>query len=248
MEAKLTIYRQIAINALVKWYKYSKLEATQIVINKKYTELEDIIDAESSIIAGAQAISRLLGLKNKDLINTALSKKKVFFDNDQNAVFENIKNLLQQKGYLRKDKQNKLILIALSYIHNKWVKDNAHKFNQQNREHKKYQHLPLELIGFKEATLDLLFLEPLLQAIGIEKIDEKSLKQSYNKLVKKYFKYNNITSFEQVTNLILTGKSFYSMLTPNVNEIKNESEANIVTKQIIEQLGENFFEENELNN
>ena len=66
---------------------------------------------------------------------------------------ENIVKILTEKTE-GKDK-DEIVLNMLSAVHDGWVKDNSKKFFARD---KKYQHLPLELIGWKEVEADLLFI------------------------------------------------------------------------------------------
>lgn len=64
----------------------------------------------------------------------------------------------------------KAIVEIVASIHNKWVTDNAKKYdrgNVQKSEKQIFQHLPTALIGLDEVAKDLMFLAPFLAKQGI---------------------------------------------------------------------------------
>lgn len=71
--------------------------------------------------------------------------------------------------------------------------------------------MPLELIGFKEAKIDLLFLSPILDAGGVI-YNLEELEQAYNAAVIKFFKERGITTSEDLVPFIQKGAEFYKAL------------------------------------
>ena len=108
------------------------------------------------------------------------------------------------------DNPNELIISALSEIHDGWVRKHEYRFGEEGRD-KKYQHMPLELIGFKEAKIDLLFLSPILEFCGVT-VNLKELEQAYNAAVIKFFQERGITTSEDLVPFIQKGAEFYKAL------------------------------------
>ena len=141
--------------------------------------------AETSIDAAIKGIEDKFGVTlNKEEGKEKLSKEKATYDK---------------------------IIEILSDIHDKWVKENAKKWNRGNDEKSKknlFQHLPLELIGIDEVAKDLMFLAPFLKTLGIETgemtleygafVPNKEIKEAYARKVEKYKKDNNIEFLEDV--------------------------------------------------
>ena len=128
------------------------------------------------------------------------------------------------------------ILNILSEIHDRWVENNASKFNKEGREGKRYQHLPLELIGWKEVKADLLFLEPVLNAIGVE-VDLKALETEYRYRCAQYFIDNKIESREDLEQHILNISETYHSVTES-NTPKDVETAKQITDQVVVRLPE----------
>lgn len=236
MENNLTVYRQVAVDALMAWNGLTKEEALKIVSTKSYSEVEGMVWAEGSITTAVKALCKLAGVTNtEEVLNAVLSKDNVFETKEQQQILNDLRNKLNEKGLLKEKNLHKAILFVLSEIHDKWVEDNASKFNKEGRENKKYQHLPLEMIGYKEATADLLFLKPLLDAMNIICNDEK-LKQTYLSQVKDFFEENNIHSALDLQQWIAGGEKSYSPLKSGVNTAKSTEEAYQITNQVVEKL------------
>ena len=72
------------------------------------------------------------------------------------------------------------ILDVLDNIHTDWIEHNSKKFFDEKRAGKQYQFMPLDLIGFKEAMTDNIFLEPILKAADMNIPDDVILEQAYN--------------------------------------------------------------------
>ena len=108
------------------------------------------------------------------------------------------------------DNPNELIISAVSEIHDGWVRKHEYRFGEEGRD-KKYQHMPLELIGFKEAKIDLLFLSPILEFCWVT-VNLKELEQAYNAAVIKFFQERGITTSEDLVPFIQKGAEFYKAL------------------------------------
>lgn len=232
---KLVPYRIIAKNALMSWNGLSEEEAQKIIETSTFDELESQVYAKGSVTYAVEAVCNFLGHNSelKDLLLHA-----TLGDKQGKSTRLSIPNSFKMFGQDLIE-ANFSVLDILSCVHDGWVKDNAKKFNKEGREGKKYQHLPIEMIGWKEAKADLLFVEPILDAMGI-KVNENELEEEYNKRVVKYFNEKGLVDESgikksAVTKLIVKGKDFYAPLT-EVNSVKNNEEAEFMTSQVCEKL------------
>ena len=214
----LTLYRQVAKDALMKWYGYTDENALQRVLSEDFDELEtnakngynEGVWAIDSINDAVDAIADLLdfnGEERETLREASFAKDRVEMSKEDEKVFKKV-------GEAAIGLEEKSILYISSRVHDGWVRREWKKFNKEGREQKRYQHLPLELIGFKEVEADLLFFKPILEAIGVE-IDMDSLKKEYDKSVVKFLETKGISSKEDLVGKILKGNEFYKPLNEN---------------------------------
>lgn len=226
-------YRVIAKNALKSWNGLSDEEAKKVVLKSSFEELENQVWATSSIKSAVSAISNYFGF---DQEKSDQFLKAVLGQNDAEMTEKQEKVLNEISEEIKTCKVNDLALYSLNCIHDGWVVENAKKFSKEGRENKKYQHLPLEMIGWDEAKADLLFLEPILNSVGLE-IEIEKLRSDYFKSVSTFFKENgfvdekNFIQGDKITEAIIKGKDFYPALT-EVNTAKDEKEAKLMTTQV----------------
>lgn len=230
---KLTVYKQIARDALMTWNGYSKEESTRIVTESSNEELEGQVYAEGSIdaaIKGLQEYSQEYLKKqegNEEPISdndAELLKEVIMTGNYRNGSAEDLFEIVRKKlGLLRDDFNDEqmgkditdMVISVLSTIHNQWVKDNQKKFFSRD---KKYQHMPIELIGWKEAKSDLLFLKPILEAMDLSDwISEESLEEAYNRRVQNFLEEKGITNLDELITQISRGSEFYPALEGQVD-------------------------------
>ena len=223
----LTPYRKAAKAALMSWPPYlSEEEATERVERESFEELESNIGATKSINSAVNAIAQICELTKEEterFRQAVFAKDHAEVTKEDKKVFTNVAK--KAIGF-----EEKSILYVLSEIHDGWVADNASKFNNPKRVERKYQHLPLELIGFKEATADLLFVRPIFEALGVE-VNEEALKSAYDLSVEKFLQDKHIHSREGLANYIY--KSEYKPLTDE-NKPKSQEEANLMAGQVAE--------------
>lgn len=208
-------YRKVAEKALYEWdYQYS-MEDQEAALKRAHEDAETLAfeDLESKVYAtgsmnyAIEGIAKYLKEQGVELTPDEIEQySKAVFEGPENAdVLKTVEEKIKTVG-----EPDKLVVATLSNIHDGWVKDNAKKFTQEGR-NKQYQHMPIELIGWKEAKLDLLFLRPILEASGVE-INEETLESAYNESVMKYFEDKGITSTADLQALIQQGESFYPSL------------------------------------
>lgn len=230
---KLSPYRVVAKEALMSWNEMSEEEATKAVMTLTHDELESQVYATGSITYAVEAVSRCLGLTKSQ---TEAFKEVVLGQDSPNITSDQARILSEVKAKVTPNVNvYALQLYSLKNIHDHWVTDNAKKFEKPGREQKKYQHLPLQMIGWKEAKADLLFLAPVLDSIGIS-VDEVALHLVYDKKVKEFYERNGFVTpdgqilTEKVAEAVMKGKEFYPPLT-EVNTAKTKEEAIEVAKQ-----------------
>lgn len=191
--AKLSANRKAHLYALMAWNdKYTKEEAIKLVETTPYNELNNITYAETSIISAIDGIRQHI-----------LSSKEV----------ESYKGTKQIKPT---DKVYDLTLKIIVGIHDKWVVENARKYDRGNEaksDKNLFQHLPTALIGIDEVAKDLMFLAPMLEELGVDvgemdlsaygsfKPNEEFVK-AFNRYVQRYNTKYNITTKESLRNHI----------------------------------------------
>lgn len=190
LTADNNVYREIAKNALKNWNGLSDEEATEKAGSATFEQLEDVVGAKKSVESAIRGIYDALA--KRGIITKAEDDNDILESEDdwhkdvpalQSAVFKQektnnmFKNLAEKLANVE-DKEN-FTLDILSSIHEDWIEDNIWKLRSPSRMDKRYQAMPLELIGFDEAKSDLLFVEPILNA-GRMEIDEQKLKEAYD--------------------------------------------------------------------
>ena len=184
------VYGEIAKAALRKWNGLSEEEASKKVSNSTFEELEGMIGASGSIKAACESIVKKLDLLDaEDFTAAVLHGEDLTPDEDGDywSEFEEARESVKyakfneefvDEGSESEKNKEKFVLDILSDVHDKWCADNEKKFFDEKRADKQYQFLKLELIGFKDATADLIFVEPILRKIGIE-VDLANLEEQY---------------------------------------------------------------------
>lgn len=227
----LSIYRQVAKTALMNWNGINDEEAEKIVMIQSFDELENQVWASSSLSYAVEALAQIFHLQENEkehFKHIVIDKKNVIMSNYQQQFLEKLakdENLIFNR--------EKSILYVLSAIHDGWVKDNVKKFNQEGRELKRYQHLPLELIGWKEAKADLLFLAPILKEISGKEIDETALQLAYNNRIAVYLEKNGIETKTDLVRKIMKGSDFYPPLTEK-NTAQTKEDAIAIVDKVFE--------------
>lgn len=180
MKHKITPEIRAHINALIAWNGKTKEEAEAFV-----DELYDKFNNDSTAV--------YFELDKQSYANS--------------SIMTAMKSIEKYSEELKKNPYDTVIKI-LSEIHDQWVVDNDKKYNRDagNIDRRLYQHLPLELIGEKEAASDLLFLAPFLEKMGIKVgtmgqysyISSPEIVEAYNKAVEKWKNENGIETAEDL--------------------------------------------------
>ncbi len=208
-------YYQVAKQALMNWNGLSEEEAKKVISSQSFDEIESQVYAKGSMDYAVEGIKVSAGLSDKD----AEELSTFIYEGGQSKVIDNWKKMIElQDSSLgmegayntkhNKEMFNNLIMDTLFHVHDGWVQDNVKKFNARE---KKHQHMPSELIGWKEAKADLLFVRPIFEAAGIE-VNEEELEQVYNGRVKDFFLNRGIKTARNLSDSITQGEEFYPAL------------------------------------
>lgn len=225
---KLIPYYQVARQALMNWKGLSEEEADKVISEQSFDKIEGQVWATGSMNYAIEGIRRSLDLSEQEM--TAL--------HDGVYEGENLEDLKEFKS-LNTD-PNSTILDTLSAVHDGWVKDNQKKFFARD---KKYQHLPLELIGWEEAKLDLLFVKPIMEAMGIE-IDESALEEAYNKRAEKFKEDKGIKTKDDLREAISRGAEFYPALKGQKDILYALQNQAFVSAFVLKENFQNVMDEN----
>ena len=207
-------YYKVAKQALMNWNGLSEEEADKIISEQTFSQLEGQVYAKGSMdyaieSIAAQSSVRKLG-KESELADFVYNggESAIIDDMKKDAEFMNDENMHQWERNDMRKKYNNMIMNTLFAVHDGWVQDNVKKFNARE---KKHQHMPSELIGWKEAKADLLFVRPIFETAGIE-VNEEELEQVYNGRVKDFFLNRGIKTARNLSDSITQGEEFYPAL------------------------------------
>lgn len=239
---RLTPYREIAKSVLTtNNYKqldgtlrpYTEEEAYNIITTETYNDIEKKINATNSVKYGVEGISRCLGLnknQTQSFMSAVYGKDNIYLTSDQTRILSEVKAKINPNV-----QKFALALYSVQRIHDHWVMEHAEQFIDPKDVNGKYQHLPLQMIGWKEAQYDLIFLTPVLDSIGLD-VNIYGLHLYFDKKVKEFYERNGFVTpdgriiTEKVASAIAKGKEFYPPLT-EINTAKNMTEAIMVAKQ-----------------
>ncbi len=206
-------YHKAAKEAIMAWNGASEEEATAAIESQSYDQLENQCWATGSMESGLKGMLKYLQEQgvdvsdinpddlHADVFGPAEATESVAQTGALAALGEKIKGLEAPEA---------LVVDTLSTIHDDWTRSpgNAKKFFARD---KKYQHMPIELIGWKEAKSDLLFLKPILEGAGVEVSDDE-LQISYYERVAAFQKEHGTETPDGLTAAIQKGADFYSAL------------------------------------
>lgn len=234
---KLTPYRMAAKASMSTWPVKGYESAEKIeeaVTTLSQDELENMTWATGSLVAAVKGIAKEAGLTAEEaalLEEVVLGKGKVHMTEQD----EKFMAVIGEKVKAVPD-QGKMVVNILGAIHDGWVVDNAAKFNKEGRENKKYQHLPLEMIGLPEAEFDHLFLNSVFESMGVE-VPMPVVEKAYEEAVTEFYTkdengFYNEEGFdkEAMVKRVMEGSKFYPALS-EVNTAKTREEALMVVEQ-----------------
>lgn len=233
-----TPYRKVAKNCLSNpnWFNYTSEEIDDMVKTWSIDDLESKpggwgIGAKKSVNPAIDKVAEILGLTEQekaDFIEAVYGTNGAAELSEKNI--ETFKMLREKAKNIENGEE--FILDVLFAVHDVWVDNNPNNFVKAGREGKKFQHLPSELIGWKETALDLFFVGPIAEALGFE-VNEAKLEKAYNNRVQNYMRENNINNKEDLIEHIL--KAEYEHLI-ETNTPKTREEAELMATQSLERI------------
>lgn len=220
-----TPYQNVAKAALMQWPPYySEEEANAKIQTESVQELESQVYAMDSMKYAVVGIAKQVGLNEEETTNFF----EAVINGPENAeIFVIVREKMQ--GFSEEQK-----LEVLATIHDGWVVGNSSEktFNKKVDRQQLRQYAPLDLIGWNEVRNDLLFLTPILAAVGVQ-IDEATLAQAYHTRVANYMEKMKINSPDDLTALVQQGRDYYPIL-PEELEARLLTMSEIVSGQMIQ--------------
>lgn len=199
-EFKNTVMGQITRDALMNWNGLGLEDAEKQVQEYGSADIASNNVTYGSELNSIKGIAQAIGLTEEQ------TKQLVADINTQDRVSpelaSEISARIQSKGL------EQTIIEILDVVHDGWVKDNPNKFEARP---KNYQFVTLKLLDFKEASLDLLFLQPILEACGLN-IDTMALKDEFLQEQEQYLQEQAIHSHEDLVAKLSMGAEFYPIL------------------------------------
>lgn len=174
--SNITPYRLVAKNVLCTEKHVSEEEAQQLVEKLSYNELERLTDNVGGRLEYAVTrLARGMNLQESEqsALVDAMLKGGYNMTADAESIVQRVMGTLA--GF---DNKEKMIVTLLSAMHDGWVKDNASRFNIRELEGEKYKHLPAEMIGWQDLSVDIGFLQPLLDVLNVS-FDGKKMEDEY---------------------------------------------------------------------
>ena len=220
-------YREIAKDALVNWNGLSEEEATSKSQKETIRELDGQVYALTSVEYAITGIAKQLNLRGTKVMELVAAVVNGPMDS---AIFSEVAEKAKRLTESQK-------LEILETIHDGWVVNNSDEntFNKKVEREQLRQYAPSKLIGWNEVKSDLIFLTPILKAIG-QDVNEEKLEEVYHNKVADYLK-DNIKDDNDLKRLVGSGKSYYPILPDELNN-KLLSQTDIVTEQIINNWNE----------
>lgn len=247
----MTPYREVAKQALMSWNGLSETEAQKFVETASFEEVEGQCWAKDSITAAANSLASYIGLDTygKNALMYCIlggpNGKSTTLNEEDELVLDTLRHDLL-KAINRRNKSNDKQIYAqfilpvycniLSDVHDAWLSSNTGKFNKTGREDKRFQHLPLELIGWEEAKKDLLFINPIMGSLKA-KAQEEMIEMAYEDRVTHFFEVNGLKTREDIIGYIVS-KNKGALLEehyPVSLEVAGE-----MANQVIERMPENL--------
>lgn len=173
---------------------------------------------EAKGITGGSEISSIRGIILALGLKPEVEQQMTEDVYSRDTISEDIAKQIQSKIY-RNGNSSSAIIDMLSVVHDEWVRNNSNNFLRVNKDengndkprNKEYQFVPLQMLSWKEAKSDLLFLKPILEAAGVT-VDEKAIEQQFEIAQKEFLIKNGIYSPEQLRLKLSQGSKFYPAL------------------------------------
>ena len=169
---------------------------------------------EAKGITWGSEVSSIQGIVKVLELPPEMEQKMIQDVYESDTISPEIAKLIQSRIIGITGRTSPNIVKMLSTVHDEWVRNNSNNFMKETdgkRRKKEYQFVPLELLSWKEAKSDLLFLKPILEAAGIE-VDEKEIEQQFDVAQKEFLAEHGIVSREALRDKFQSGSKFYPVL------------------------------------
>lgn len=228
-------YREIARDCLVNWMGMSTEEANTVCEEETIESLENGsgnrygVGAMGSINAALAYIVVRLGMAPD---HAEKFREAIINGPDDCGVLKQVR-----EEALAISNEENFELLALSAIHDSWVKDNANPKTIEKKKGKGQlrQYAPLELIGFNEVKSDLIFLEPILARMGMS-VDINALENEYNKRCEQFCNEHDLHSEEDIANYVESGEYLSDLEIEPENIQLITAEKDVAAKGIVSNL------------
>jgi len=178
-------YYVIAKEILMKKGNLSEEQAIKVIEESTFDEIEKQVGVQKSIEYAVKSIGETLDLDDKqisDWLDVVFGKKERV---DLRAMQERWNGFVRRKSISSgRDKEgiaSGVAVIAMDAVHNGWVKDNAEQFFKEKAiQREQFLYLPIEFLGWKEASKYLTFVKPIVEFLGgscIEDLIELDLEE-----------------------------------------------------------------------
>jgi hypothetical protein len=157
------------------------VDAINFIESNDFEAIERITHSSVSIIPTVESIGKIFGLTEsemKEFMQESLGQT------DSTRVTDMLRNVVDQIDSKKLEEISaRAIVDTMKYVHDIWVENNTYKFfGQKAEQEKQFQYLPLELIGWQEAKLDLKYVAAVVESIGLP-INHGLIKQEYDQRV-----------------------------------------------------------------
>ena len=201
----MTAFQNIVLNSLIRWQNYSYDDALAYVTGPNF-QVNDTYSVDSAIEGLCIYMSFERTSLTDHVYNGSLIDTSILSNYTTDELYEAMYNVL-------------------SYIHISWIKNNLNEEIYQNKllNGKLRQYVPFELIGFNEVKSDLVFLEPIVNSLGIN-IDLSILEKIYHIHMNDFIDSLGINNPDDLENYL-----FSNNFIDKLNSYHKE-----ITKQIID--------------
>lgn len=163
-------YYKVAKEVLMNGEGLTEEEANDFIAQSSFEEIERRVGAEEPMRYAIQEFTELL-IEDGEIAEAI--EQMVFGQYDGT---ETMKDMIERDNLRLTDTDHyENAIEMLKEVHHGWVEDNSYNFFSSD---KKIQYLPLEFIGWEQAKKYLIFVTPIIEAMG-GKIDEKELEEYY---------------------------------------------------------------------
>lgn len=236
-------YARAAVEALVRWNKMDREEAERVVAEKPREELERMCWAEDSVKAGFQLLMRKFR-ENGIEISPEQEQEyySVILDGPEDSPL-----MAELSGHLQGMDRKELAKEALVEIHDNWVRTKEGKLiesfaENSKRAGSKFMHTPLELIGWETVESDYVFLESVMQTMGIS-MPREEIKAAYEEMQAMYMDKNNLHSKEDLAKHVAELPNNYEAVSGYSPESKKLFESKEMADQVYKESGFEHLQE-----